>query len=113
MFRVIGDDAEMLDVGIGTASALVLNKSLILEKNVRITGIDIDQHYLSEGQKLIDNEGLQDRINLKCVPFEKHQGKYDVVFFASSFMLLADQNAALQHAKSMLKPKGMIVFTHT
>ena len=42
-------NAEILDVGIGTAAALTKNVDMIKQKNLKIVGIDYDKSYIEYG----------------------------------------------------------------
>ncbi|MCH7666881.1 MAG: hypothetical protein IH936_13250 [Acidobacteria bacterium] len=48
--------ARVLDVGIGTGSALLKNRELVVERDLRIVGLDINQHYV---EKCRNNIGHQ------------------------------------------------------
>lgn len=49
---------RVLDVGIGTATALVKNKLVLLEKAISVTGIDYEGAYVRKAEKLLKAEGL-------------------------------------------------------
>ena len=104
---------SILDVGVGTGTALNYVISEI-PKNVKIDGVDIDEHYVLTCQKLFENKSnvtiiLKDFYDLE----ENYSKKYDLILFTSSFMLLPDKDKALQVAKKLLKKNGKIYFILT
>ena len=108
---------QVLDVGIGTAFALCMNGAEVMAKDMSVVGIDIDDHYIKGARQNVDKYGMTQRVQLKLESFYDHMfdgGRaYDVVHFASSFMLMPDQRLALQHAKKIIKPDGVVVFAQT
>lgn len=104
---------SILDVGVGTGTALNYVISEI-PKDVKVLGVDIDEHYVKTCQKLFEKRPnvsieLQNFYELEV----KKEEKFDVILFTSSFMLLPDQNQALQIAKKLLKPNGKVYFILT
>ena len=106
--------AHLLDVGIGTGGALVGNASLVHERSLHITGVDIDPSYIKRARKNIDKAGLSDRVEAQLESIYDHTGgPYDAVYFSASFMLLPDPVAALQQVSGLLQPEGTVFFTQT
>ncbi|MFP4214121.1 MAG: class I SAM-dependent methyltransferase [Desulfohalobiaceae bacterium] len=115
--ELFAPDSRILDVGIGNGVMLESYHSMIQEKNLQITGLDINLDYIKHCRKLIERYSLQDQLQVlhKSV-FNYSPGpeeKYDYVLFSMSFMLLPDQEKALDQAKSWLKPEGNLVFFQT
>lgn len=105
---------RLLDVGIGTASALLAHQQRITEMDLRITGVDIDAAYVARAREEIVRRGLADRIEVRLESiYEHHGGPYDAAYFSGSFMLLPDPPAALRHVASLLVPDARIHFTQT
>ncbi|MFT5453703.1 MAG: SAM-dependent methyltransferase [Myxococcota bacterium] len=106
--------ASMLDVGIGTGSALMRNARVVKAKRLDVVGVDIDADYVKRCQKHIWKEGLgrHVRVFLQSV-YDHDGGPYDAVYFSASFMLLPDPAAALHHVSTLLRPGGSIYFTQT
>ncbi len=106
--------ASMLDVGIGTGSALISNEAIVKAKDLDIVGVDIDADYVKRCQAHIWKHGLEAnlRVYLQSV-YDHDGGPYDAIYFSASFMLLPDPAAALHHVQSLLKPGGLIYFTQT
>ncbi|ABI55736.1 Methyltransferase type 11 [Alkalilimnicola ehrlichii MLHE-1] len=108
------EDATLLDVGIGTAGALLANADRVVQKRLRITGIDIDTDYVDRARSRIRDSALADRVGVQLESVYDHQGgPYDAVYFSGSFMLLPEPEQALRHCASLLKPDGRIYFTQT
>ncbi len=108
------ESAEVLDVGIGTGGAVAANANLIMEKNLQITGLDIDADYLERCEKTLARAGLSNHVNVRLESVYDHQGgPYDAVYFSGSFMLLPDPIAALKHVMSLLRSNGSVYFTQT
>ncbi|HHJ38043.1 MAG TPA: class I SAM-dependent methyltransferase [Methylothermaceae bacterium] len=108
------EGAEVLDVGIGTGGAVAANANLILEKNLQVTGLDIDADYLERCEKTLAKAGLSDHVSVRLESVYDHQGgPYDAVYFSGSFMLLPDPIAALKHVLSLLRANGSVYFTQT
>lgn len=102
---------RILDVGVGTGVSLyqVLNQ---FPKEIEILGIDIDHAYLSKAEKIFKNH---DKVKIKEKNFyemntEEGGGKFDIVVFSYSFMLLDKQQEAIEIAKSLLEEGGLIYF---
>ncbi|MFT4624923.1 MAG: ubiquinone/menaquinone biosynthesis C-methylase UbiE, partial [Myxococcota bacterium] len=96
--------ASMLDVGIGTGSALMRNARVVKAKRLDVVGVDIDADYVKRCQKHIWKEGLgrHVRVFLQSV-YDHDGGPYDAVYFSASFMLLPDPAAALHHVSTLLR----------
>ncbi len=106
--------SSMLDVGIGTGSALCRNADLLRAKDLRVTGVDIDEDYVERAKKRVAKTGLDDRVEVKLQSVYDHQGgPYDAVYFSASFMLLPEPEGALRHVCELLAPEGLVFFTQT
>jgi SAM-dependent methyltransferase len=108
------NDASLLDVGIGTGSAVARSASVIRAKNIRILGLDIDPDYLSCCNKVLHRARLLKHVTPCLTSVYDHRGgPYDAVYFSASFMLLPDPVAAIKHVSSQLAPDGWVFFTQT
>ncbi len=105
---------RLLDVGMGTGSALLANAALLVERDLHVTGVDIDADYVTRCRGAVDRAGLQARIapRLESI-YDHHGGPYGAVYFSASFMLLPDPAAALRHVSTLLGPNGVLYFTQT
>lgn len=112
---------RVLDVGIGTGTSLIQNKSLIKEKNLTVIGVDYNAEYIATAKKSVIVEKLSDQLRMHCISIYDEDvpsvvasdGLFDVVYFSGSFSLMPDPGAALRVAKTLLKPKGKIYITQT
>jgi SAM-dependent methyltransferase len=108
------EPGRLLDVGIGTGAALVANAALLAEKQLRVTGIDVDAAYVAQCRRAILRAALTDRVDVRLESvYEHREAPYDTIYFSASFMLLPDPAAALRHVSSLLRPGGRIYFTQT
>lgn len=106
--------ARMLDVGIGTGGALVKNRDRVVEKDLKIVGVDIDEDYIQRCNAKVRAAGLQDRVDARLESVLEHDGgPYDAVYFSASFMLMPDPPAVLRYVSSLLGPDGRVYFTQT
>jgi SAM-dependent methyltransferase len=110
----VPEGAALLDVGIGTAGALLANAGLAERKRLRVTGIDIDADYVARARQRLAASPLAGRAEARLESVYDHQGgPYDAVYFSGSFMLLPQPEQALRHSRALLKPGGRIFFTLT
>jgi SAM-dependent methyltransferase len=108
------DGAAMLDVGIGTAGALMANTDLVKRKRLRVTGIDIDGDYIERARQRLQDSPLRNCAEVRLESVYDHQGgPYDAVYFSGSFMLLPEPEQALRHCGELLSRGGRIYFTQT
>lgn len=121
-------NAIILDVGIGTAGALLRCKDTIKSKNLHIIGVDYNDFYIKAAEEYIkDNEmedyitvhplNIYDEIKVHKVLEDSIKGdvkKVDSVYFSGSFSLLPDPSGALLAVKKVLKEgSGRIFITQT
>lgn len=105
---------RLLDIGIGTGAALLANAALIREKELSVTGVDVDAAYVDRCRSAVVRHGLGDRIEVRLESISDHRGgPYDAAYFSGSFMLLPDPPGALRHVSGLLAPGGLIYFTQT
>ena len=110
----VPEGAMLLDVGIGTAGALVANSDLVRRKRLRITGIDVDAAYVGRARRRLRGSPIAGQTELRLQSVYDHQGgPYDIVYFSGSFMLLPEPERALRHCGSLLNPGGRVFFTQT
>lgn len=110
-------NTRILDVGIGNGVMLENFHHVIKAKNLKITGIDINQSYLKHCKSLIDSYNLEDYIDIyheaveTYSPPENHY--FDFVLFSMSFMLFDNQQLVLDLVRNWVKPEGNVLFFQT
>eukprot|EP00736_Rhodelphis_marinus_P008195 Rmarinus@m.17626 len=108
------DGSDLLDVGIGTGSALVHNEFFTLSKRIHVHGVDYDPDYVRRCRRLFARHGLQECFSVDCISFYDYDGpKYDAVYFSGSLMIMPNPTGALRHAARLLKEGGRIFITQT
>ena len=108
------EHCRLLDVGIGTGSALLRNADAVVRKDIHVTGIDIDADYVARCRQEVSRRGLTNRIAVRLESVYDHRGgPYGAAYFSGSFMLLPDPPRALHQVSPLLVPGGRIYFTQT
>lgn len=108
-------NSTVLDVGVGTAGALINCASIIKGRGLKVVGIDYDADYVMEAQRAIHEAKLEDSIQAfhKSVYVLKHkaEGSFDAVYFSGSFTLLPDPCEALRVVRPLTT--GRVYITQT
>jgi cyclopropane fatty-acyl-phospholipid synthase-like methyltransferase len=105
---------RLLDVGIGTGAALLANAALLLEKDLRVTGVDVDAAYVERCRRALARHGLEDRVAVRLESIDAHAARpYDAVYFSGSFMLMPNPVGTLRHVRSLVVRGGPVYFTQT
>lgn len=114
MLERLPEGAAVLDVGIGTAGALLANAEQVERKRLRMTGIDIDADYIARAGERLRASSLRERVQAYRESVYDHAGgPYDAVYFSASFMLLPEPERALRHCCALLNTGGRLYFTQT
>jgi SAM-dependent methyltransferase len=114
VLRRVPEEAALLDVGIGTAGALLANAGVVERKRLRVTGIDVDADYVERARRRVRASPVADRAEVRLESVYDHRGgPYGAVYFSGSFMLLPEPERALRHCGALLEPDGRIYFTQT
>ena len=127
------DEALILDVGVGTASALLQCKDSVTRKRLRVVGIDYNSFYIDAAKRAVDDQGMTEFISVICMDIydqDKVQALlqrnntdnkagdastlFDAVYFSGSFSLLPKPLEALHSLSPILVPDhGRIYITQT
>jgi ubiquinone/menaquinone biosynthesis C-methylase UbiE len=105
---------RLLDVGIGTGAALIANADLLRDKDMHVTGVDIDAAYVERCRRTIVEKRLDRWIAVGLESIDLHAGgPYDAVYFSASFMLLPDPPGTLRHLRTVMAADALVYFTQT
>ena len=122
------DNALLLDVGVGTASALLQCRDILIQKKLRIVGIDYNSFYIDTARRAIEDQNMSEYITVQCMDIydeinvqslltnhNKDDKKFfDAVYFSGSFSLLPKPLEALKSlSSSLLSSEGRIYITQT
>jgi len=108
------DGARVLDVGIGTGSALARCADQVRAKDLALVGLDIDPDYLARCRLEMARAGLTGRVTpVHASVYDHLGGPYDAVYFSASLMLLPDPVGAIRHVAGLLAPGGRLFSTQT
>ena len=114
--------SNLLDVGIGTATALRNNKSHVDAKDLRVAGVDHDARYIKAAERRIAGDAkLKGRVSVVCASVYDGQvlaalrpkGGFDAAYFSGSLTLMPDPVEALQAVAAVVRPGGRIYVTQT
>ena len=90
----VPEGSRVLDIGIGTATALLRHRALILKKGLQIVGVDYNGTYVRQAKKNIAAAGLTANVSvLEASIYDddilaKAGCPFDVAYFSGSFSLL-------------------------
>lgn len=114
----------MLAIGIGTATALIENKTLVQQKKFNVVGVDYDQAYINAAKENLEKAELSSCTEMHCksvydsdlpqvLSAGKVKTKFDAVYFSGSWSLMPNPVEALRVAGKLLKDDGNIYITQT
>uniref|UniRef100_A0A7S1MGI9 Methyltransferase domain-containing protein n=1 Tax=Alexandrium catenella TaxID=2925 RepID=A0A7S1MGI9_ALECA len=121
VFERLKSESRLLDVGVGTATALARNAQAVKEKKLVIVGIDYESKYIAKAAAVAKSAGLERQLKVHCKSIYDEElpklfsgsAAFDAAYFSGSLTLMPDPPAALQAAASMLKKDGLIYITQT
>jgi alpha-N-acetylglucosaminidase len=117
VFDYVRPGSRVLDVGIGNGAMIRRYHQAIVDRRLRIVGLDINPRYLAHCDQLVGAYGLRDRIQLHELPVEDYAPPaaphFDYILFSMSFMLMDDQRSVLAQVLPWLNPRGEILFVQT
>lgn len=128
VFERVHEGERVLDIGIGTGTALSRNAPLVVKKKLHVVGVDYDRAYVEKCAKVMQASGLAGQVQVVCksvydadlltvVNQASQTGageRFDCIYFSGSISLMPDPALALkQSAADMLKPGGLVFITQT
>ena len=125
VIKVLEPSSRVLDMGIGTASALARNADAVRSKKLRFVGVDYEQTYIDRAQDVVRRAELKANVALHCSSVydpvaqrawrdELNDGQmFDAVYFSGSLSVMPDPPAALRAVASLLRPGGRVFVTQT
>lgn len=127
--ETIPEGSRVVDVGIGTATALARNAAIVRERKLRIVGVDYDASYVAAAKRTIAaSAALQDAgtavvcrsvydvgllAAVNAAADASPTQLFDAVYFSGSFSLMPDPSGALRAAARLLAPGGAVYITQT
>lgn len=114
--------SSVLDVGIGTASALVANTEAVRNQALRFVGVDYDSAYIQRAKQVVEGAGLEKAVDLHCrsifdagltADLGADRKRFDAVYFSGSISLMPEPSRALKICSEMLAPGGRVYITQT
>ena len=115
-------NSTLLDIGIGTATALRNNKSIVDAKDLRVAGVDYDARYVKAAERRVAQDAkLRDRVSVVCASVYdgpvlaalRPKGGFDAAYFSGSLTLMPDPVEALQAVAAVVRPGGRVYVTQT
>lgn len=108
----VGDGSHVLEVGSGSGAPAVY---LAARRGCRVTGVDINEHGIANGERLAAAEGLAGRVAFRRVdasqplPFEP--ATFDAVISNDAMCHIANRPQVLGDWHRVLRPGGRMLFT--
>lgn len=113
---------RLVDVGIGTATALAKNADVVRRKRMAVCGFDYEAAYVRKAESVVHAAKLGEQLHV-CQADARDpdlastlgisNGWADAVYFSGSITLIPDSPRVLQNVASLLKPGGRIFITQT
>lgn len=110
----------LLDIGIGTATALTRNADAVRSKRLSVVGIDYEASYIRRAETQVASAGLADLVSVHCrsifdelADLRPHGRQFDSAYFSGSLTLMPDPPEALRAAVRLVVPGGPIFVTQT
>ena len=132
----IPSGSRVLDIGIGTATALLTNAELLVDRDIMVRGVDFTKAYAEAASKNAERVfGAGERVKVvygsvydtvllkelaegkrrstRLTPAKAKGGEFDAVYFSGSLALMPDIPAALTCAGGVVREGGAIYVTQT
>jgi len=120
VFERLAARSKLLDIGIGTATALVRNADAVRAKQLDVVGIDYEASYIRRAAAMVASAGLAERVSVHCRSVYDELSdlrvggqQFDAVYFSGSLTLMPDPPEALRAAAKLVVHGGPIYITQT
>ena len=106
------EEAHVLEVGSGSGGPAVY---LAAARGCRVTGVDINEHGIRNGERLASARGVADRVAFRLVdagkplPFPDHS--FDAVLSNDAMCHIPNRLEVLRDWHRVLRPGGRVLFT--
>jgi len=113
------NNSKVLDIGIGTGTALARNREAIVDKDLQIVGVDYEEAYIKKCVRVGRDAQLEDHLRAICASVYDENLRqltgdgFDAVYFSGSISLMPDPVEALKATAKLLKKGGVIYVTQT
>jgi SAM-dependent methyltransferase len=108
----VGDGSHVLEVGSGSGGPAV---HLASARGCRVTGVDLNEHGVSNGERLATAGGVADRVAFHVVdasrPLPFPPGTFDAVLSNDAMCHIDNRLDVLRDWRRVLRPGGRMVFT--
>lgn len=108
----IGRGADVLEIGSGSGGPAVY---LAERRWCRLTGVDINEFGVRNGNALAEARGVADRVHFRAVdadgPLPFDAGRFDAIICTDAIAHIRDRVATFREWNRVLRPGGRVLFT--
>jgi SAM-dependent methyltransferase len=106
----VSHDSRVLDIACGKG---ITAAHLARKTGCRVTGVDIDENFIRQAERLAKNEGQAERVEFRQasalnLPFSDNE--YNVTLSQAFLILIDDKQRAIREAVRVTKPGGHIAW---
>lgn len=108
----VREGSHVLEVGSGSGGPAVY---LAAKRGCRVTGVDINEHGISNGARLAESQGVADRVTFQVVdasnPMPFPASSFDAVLSNDAMCHISNRLEVLEDWHRILRPGGRVLFT--
>jgi SAM-dependent methyltransferase len=108
----IGRGTEVLEIGSGSGGPAVY---LAERRGCRLTGVDVNEFGVRNGNALAEARGVADRVRFRSVdtdgPLPFDAGRFDAIISTDTVSHVRDRLATFREWNRVLRPGGRVLFT--